>query len=181
MNYQYDYRYKENQQTPKKSNPAKSYYREERDSFKKINKDLSLLITNFPDKYYKQVITEFSKFGNIKDIFYDNKKFRDCMIVEYEDPEIASRVVKTIDAEFLQKFGIHNKVRINLLSEEEKLIYLEEMLVTNETELNTSNYNPILKSSFAPIKNSQEYNKGFVRIEKQKSNWKKFLDVFFNL
>ena len=181
MNYQYDYRYKENHQTPKKSNPAKSYYREERDSLKKINDDKSLLISNFPDKYYKQVITEFSKFGNIKNIFYDNRKLRDCMIIEYEDPEIALSVAKIIHAEFLQKYGIHDKVIINLLSEEKKLIYLEEMLVSSETELNTSNFNPNLKSSFAPIKNSNEYNRGFLRIEKQKSNWKKFLDVFFNL
>jgi hypothetical protein len=184
MNYPNNLKFKENEGTPKKTNLNQNfYYREEkvRDSFKKRNDEISLLITNFPDKYYKYIIMEFSKYGNIKNIFYDYRKFTDSMIIEYENSEIAHRVAESINVNFLQKYDIYDRIKINLLSEQEKFRFLEKMLSSDEIELNTSIYNTSQRFTFSPNKTYNHYNKGHtMTIQHEKSNWKKFTDVFFN-
>ena len=188
MNQYFNLKYKENEGTPKRINtnlsPYSNFFKEkekEKDSFKKGKDEVSLLISNFPNECYKDVIIEFSKFGNIKNIFYDFCKYGDHMIIEYENPEITYRAAESFDDHFLKRYNFNMRIKINLLTEEEKLRFLERMLSSTENEyMNTSSFENSMKYSYSQNKPANQYNKGLIIIDQEKSNWKKFTDVFFN-
>jgi len=182
MNQYFNLKYKENEETPKRNNTYSSPYylkEKEKDSFKKGKDEVSLLISNFPNECYKDVIIEFSKFGNIKNIVYDFCKYGDHMIIEYENPETTLRAAESFDENFLKRYNYNMRIKINLLTEEEKLIFLEKFLTQNEY-MNISSFENSMKYSYSQNKPAHQYNKGLIMIDQQKSNSKKFTEVFFN-
>jgi hypothetical protein len=137
---------------------------------------LYIFIRDVNENYLPTILKEFEIFGEIKEV----KNYDNSILISYSNPDSALIAYKNHNKFLLDPFTKQHPLRIDLLNEETKNKFLENMLeknyMTDKQELGLDRMNMAYN-----LPSSRDYTFARLNQEKQKTNFQKFVEVFFNL
>ena len=144
--------------------------------YKNYDLPMYILIRDIHERYLPSILKEFENFGEIKEA----KNYENSILISYCNPESAVIAYENHNKFLLDPFSKQYTLRIDLLNEETKNKFIENMLeknyMTDKQELGPGSINMLYN-----IPSTRDYTYTSVGQEKLKTNFQKFVEVFFNL